>query len=106
MSRAMVCFERQPDASWKPVAVFLATADRLEGQTLPGDPDREAWLQHLLLHAVPPRTPDGSARGTWEDWIGWALDRFANGHTTWTAETVPTETVEGLYQREVVEPAP
>jgi hypothetical protein len=45
--------------------------------------------------------------GTMEDWIGWALGAMFSGYKT-TARVVPEETIEMLYEREVlnVEPQP
>jgi len=100
--RAMVIFDRQGDGSWLPTTVILATPDRLQGRCLPGDENRDGRLAHLLDHAVPPRVDVGSGtRGTYEDWIDWALDHLANGHTTWTTEVAPAPTVD-LFEREVL----
>ena len=102
MCRALLLFERQPDASWLPTTVILATPKGLQGNCLPGDPDRAARLTSLLQNALPPRMDDfAEERGTYEDWVDWALN-LANGHTTWATEVVPTATVEALYQREMV----
>lgn len=112
MSRACVRFARQDDGSWKPVTVFLGTTRALQGKTLPGDPDRSGWLDAILASAEPPLlSDDGSAeRGTFEDWIGWAVGDDArgwpgalgNGHDTWVVEVKPELSIDQLYQREVL----
>jgi hypothetical protein len=56
----------------------------------------------LLRDARPPRINDfAEERGTFLDWVDWAVNALANGHTTWATEVVPTATVEALYEREV-----
>ena len=101
MARAMLLVERQADASWLPTTVILTTPKGLQGKALPGDPNRDARLAMLLSDALPPRKPHSEERGTFEDWIDWAVNALANGHTTWATEVVPTVTVEALYQREL-----
>jgi hypothetical protein len=104
MARAMLLFERQADASWLPTTVILATPKRLLGRCLPGSPDRDARLSMLLSDALPPRLKDGTEeRGDFEDWIGWAVNHLADGHTTWTGECTPAPTIDELYEREVVD---
>jgi hypothetical protein len=103
VARAMVLFERRRDGSWMPDSVILATPKRLRGKCLPGSPDREARLAMLLRDARPPRLNDFTEeRGTYLNWVDWALNALANGHTTWTAEVEPTRTVDELFQREVL----
>jgi hypothetical protein len=103
VARAMLLFERQADASWLPTTVILATPKRLHGRALPGDPNRDARLTSILTNALPPRINDlTEERGTFEDWIGWAINHLANGHTTWTGECTPAFTIDELYEREVV----
>lgn len=117
MSRACVRFARQPDGSWKPVTVFLGSRLQLQGKTLPGDAARQQWLADILAGAKPPLLADGQPeRGTFEDWIGWAVGdekrgwpgALGNGHDTWVAEVKPEITVGQLYDREVllIEPRP
>src|SRR5664280_626554 len=99
----MLLFERQADAAWFPTTVILATPKRLQGKCLPGSPDREARLAMLLRDARPPRINDQTEeRGTFLDWIGWAVNALANAHTTWVTEVVSTATAEALYEREVL----
>jgi hypothetical protein len=111
----MVRFARQGDGSWKPVTVFLATRARLQGRTLPGDPERDLWLAGVLTGARPPLVADGAReRGTYEDWIGWAVGDEArgwpgalgNGHDTWATEVKPELTIGQLYDREVLQIEP
>ena len=107
MSRAMLLFERQPDASWLPTTVILATPKMLQGKALPGSADRDARLARILTDSLPPRINDQTEeRGTYEDWIDWALNALANGHTTWATEIKPEITVDALYQREVLDVIP
>lgn len=102
MARALLLFERQPDASWLPTTVILATPKRLQGKCLPESPDRDARLTSILQNALPPRISDQTKeRGTYEDWITWGVYNLANGHTSWSTEVKPEITVEALYQREV-----
>jgi hypothetical protein len=101
MARATLLFERQADASLFPTTVILATPKRLQGKCLPGNPNRDARLTSIIQNAVPPRiNVQTEERGSYEDWIDWALNALANGHTTWATEVVPTATVDMLYQRE------
>ena len=82
--------------------MILATPKGLHGKALPGDPNRDARLARLLRDARPPRINEHTdERRTFLDWVDWALNALADGHTTWTAEVVPTATVEALYEREV-----
>jgi hypothetical protein len=102
MARATLLFERQADASWLPTTVILATPKRLLGKCLPGDPNRDARLAMLLPDARPPRINEHTdERGTFLNWVDWAVNALANGHTTWATEVVPPATVEALYVREV-----
>jgi hypothetical protein len=104
LPRAMLLFERQADASWLPTTVILATPKRLQGKALPRSADRDARLAMLLSDAIPPRTNDlTEERGTFLDWVDWALNALANGHTTWATEVKPTVTVDELFQREVLD---
>jgi hypothetical protein len=104
LPRAMLLFERQADASWLPTTVILATPKRLQGNCLPGSPDRDARLARILTDALPPRINDQTEeRGTFEDWITWGVYNLANGHTTWATEVKPTVRVDELFQREVLD---
>jgi ADP-ribosylglycohydrolase len=105
VTRALVAYRRaSKGVDWTPVAVFLATADHLEGRALPG-PAREAWLADQLARSEPPVVDTGAARvrGTWEDWVTWALDELANAYFTMAAEVAPTATIDQLYQREILD---
>ena len=109
MARALVTFERTGDGGWRPAAVWLASKDRLEAKALPGDSRRENWKNALLRDAQRPRPNNMSEeRGTWEDWIDWALNALANGHDSWAIEVEPELTLKALYEREIlqVEPQP
>jgi hypothetical protein len=104
MARALVYHERQ-GVDWRAVGVFLGTTRRLDSKMLPGDARRDAWAASLPVNTKPPFV-DGIGlspeRGTWEDWIGWALGALSNGHDTWMTEVEPEPTVDALYRREVL----
>lgn len=103
MARAIVWHHRQGDGSWKPVGVFLGTRHRLDGRVLPGDSDRSKWFESILGDAQrPQREPYDPTRGTWEDWIGWALSNHTNGHDSMMVEVEPETTAEATYQRYVL----
>ena len=107
MARALLLFERRADSTGMPTIVILATPERLQGRALPGNPDRDARLARYLSDALPPRINDDTEeRGTYEDWITWALNACANGMTSWATEVTPTSTVDELFQREVLDPIP
>jgi hypothetical protein len=107
MAPAMLIFEPQDDTSWAPTIVILATPERLQGGALPGNPDRDARLARYLSDALPPRINDDTdERGTYEDWITWALNACANGMTSWATEVAPTFTVDELFRREVLDAVP
>lgn len=101
MARALVYLERQADTGFKPTAVFLGTPARVDAKALPGDSRRDAWVAAQLEQRSLPVMNDGTD-GTWEDWIGKAVDMFANGHDSWAIEVTPEVTVERLYTREVL----
>ena len=74
---------------------------------LPGNRDRDARLARYLSDALPPRINDDTdERGTYEEWITWALNACANGMTSWATEVVPTSTLDELYEREVLDAIP
>ena len=101
--RAMVIFDRQPDSSWKPAAVYLATAHRLFGKALPGTLREDQVARVLATSKRPPNVEYTEETGTYEkEWIDWALDAFSNGYSSWTEAVPPERTVTRLYQREVL----
>lgn len=111
----MVRSIRLGDGSWKPVTVLMGSRTRLQGKTLPGDAERDLWLASILADAQPPLLRDGEReRGTFEDWIGWAVGdqergwpgALGNGHDTWAAEVKPEVTIGQLYDREVLQITP
>lgn len=103
MARALVWMSRTGTGDWRPVGVFLATPRRLDARALPGDVTRTQRFQTILADAQrPQREPYNPARGTWEDWIGWALDQLSNGHTTMMVEVEPERSADALYRREVL----
>lgn len=107
MPRALVTFERTPTGTWRPTAVWLATARKVEAKALPGDPRRTNWTNAILRDAQQPRTdPFSETQGTWEDWIEWAKGALANGHDSWAVEVEPEMTIDALYQREILDTTP
>ena len=86
MTRVAVVHERQADGAWKAVGVLGSKPDGVDGQFLPDEPGWNGWLENLPQVAIPPYR-DGRgfdpARGTWDDWIAWAVDHLTKGHTTW-----------------------
>ena len=109
MARALVTYERTPDGGFKPTIVWLATRNLIEAKELPGDARRTNYKNAILKDAQRPRRdPFSQERGTWEDWIDWAMNALGNGHTTWAIEVEPELTVKALYEREIlnVEPTP
>lgn len=102
MARALVTYERQADGGWRPTVAWLGTPKRLDARALPGDGARDAWMAGVLAQAHPPYLDSGE-QGTWEDWIGWALNALANAHDTWATEVQPAPTVDAIYVREILE---
>lgn len=107
MARAMVTFERQADGGWKPTIVWLVTRHGIEAKDLPGDANRRNYKMTVLKDAQRPRRdPDSVERGTWEDWVDWALNALGNGYTSWAIEVEPEPTVRALYEREILDVTP
>lgn len=107
MAFAAVQFDRQPDASWKPVGMWFATARRLQCRMLPGDSERDWFMTNWLDEARKPTMPDGTL-GDWQDWLRQACWRLTNGHTRMLVACQPKLTLDQTYQYEVlgIEPAP
>jgi len=109
MARAMLVHERTPAGGWKPTGVFVGTVNRLDYRMLPGNAARDRWAAELAANSVPPYR-DGvgisGERGTWEDWIGWAIGAYSNGHDRWCTEVEPRITAEATYQLWVLEAEP
>ena len=110
MSRLAIVHERTPTGGWRPVGVLLGTPARLDMRFLPGLPDWQAWGANIAENSVPPFR-DGlgfdPARGTWEDWIPWAVRSFTNGHDTWlTMIEEPEPTIGENYERYVLGATP
>lgn len=103
MSRAAVHLERNGRGGWDRVGVWLGTTTTLQSRFLPGR-DMEEYVRSIHEQARPPLvdTPSGERRGTWEDWVDWALDGLSNGHTTMVVGVPPELTVDELYAREVL----
>lgn len=103
MSRALVWQNRTSTGGWRSVGVFLATPRRLDGRALPGDTERARWFETIINDAQRPALePYNPQRGTWEDWIEWALSALSNGHDSMMTEVEPEPTADMLYQREVL----
>ena len=107
MTKVAVVHERQGDGSWKAVGVLGSKTDGVDGQFLPDEPGWNRWLENLPRVANPPYR-DGlgfdPARGTWDDWIAWVVDRLTNGHTTWLTLIVePEPTLVANFERYVLD---
>lgn len=106
MAKLAIVHNRQPDSSWKPVGVVLGTRARLDFKFLPGQDGWQRWSESLAENAQPPYldgTGQDPARGTWEDWIPWAVGAFSNGHDAWlTYIDDPEATVQANYERYVL----
>ena len=97
---AAVQFDRQPDASWKPVGVWFATTLGVQCRMLPGDGERDWFRDYWLEQASKPIMPDGT-QGDWQDWLQDACWRLTNGHTRMLVACVPDLTLDATYRREV-----
>lgn len=103
MARGAVQSLRQSDRSWKAVGVWHGTPVALAARFLPGV--LVPFVTTVLEQARPP-IPDGKrVRGTWEDWIGYALDALSNGQDLWIEEVPPDQmepTADLLFARHVL----
>ena len=104
MARAAIQWLRQSDGDWKAVGVWLGTKTTLQSRFDPAA-GLQDFVQRIHEGATPPSTPGGPP-GTWEDWIGRALDGLSNGHDLMVSEVDPEVTVDELYAREVLELPP
>lgn len=110
MARLAIVHSRTAQGNWRPVGVVLGTPARLDFQFLPGQTGWQRWAEQAMTSASPP-FKDGTGvnpeRGTWEDWIPWAVDAFTNGHDAWlTLITEPEPLLEGNYRKYVLGVAP
>lgn len=105
MARALLVHERTETGEWRPTGIFFATPKRLDARYLPGDGGREAYFTNILKGSRPP-FKDGvgisTERGTWEDWVGYAVRSLGNGHDTWVTEVEPDVTTEATYAKYVL----
>jgi hypothetical protein len=100
MSRAAVQLQRKADGDWRPVGVWLGTRTNLQSRFLPGM-GLDDFARRVHQHSRPPLVaPD--VRGTWEDWIEWALEGLSNGHDLHIVGVEPELTVDELYARDVL----
>lgn len=92
------------------MGVVLGTSNRLDFRFLPGMPGWQRWAENITENANPPfldGTGHDPARGTWEDWIPWAVGAFSNGHDTWvTMIEDPEPTVLANYEKYVLGATP
>lgn len=100
MARAAIQWRRRGDGNWGAVGVWLGTRTSLMSRFLP-DAQLQDFVRRNHVHARPP-TGSGGVRGTWEDWIEYALDALSNGHDLMVSEVEPEPTVDRLYAREVL----
>lgn len=106
MSRLAIIHERTPGGEWAPVGVVLGTRQRLDYRFLPDQSGWIGWAENAMVNSAPPYK-DGTglspARGTWEDWVVWAVGAFSNGHDAWlTLVETPEPTVEANYEKYVL----
>ena len=106
VTKVAVIHERQADGAWKAVGVLRSKPDGVDGQFLHDEPGWNHWLENLPRVANPPFR-DGRginpARGTWHDWIEWAVYHLTNGHTTWLVLIVePEPTLGANFERFVL----
>lgn len=106
MARLLIVHNRTPAGGWQPVGVVLGTPARLDFRFLPGQAQWQRWAENVMVNATPPYK-DGTGldptRGTWEDWITWAVSAFSNGHDAWMTEiTEPEPTLDANYQQYVL----
>lgn len=100
MSKAAVQYRRDQHGKWQPVGVWFATPKALQSRFVPGYLD--AWVRGIHQDAAPPMLDDERTRGTWEDWIWYALDALSNGHDLHIAEVEPELTVDETYAKYVL----
>lgn len=98
----MVVHERGDAGEWKPVGVFLATSKRLQARMLPGSASRDAFMKTVLADSVRPHEPFSTAKGTWEDWIEYAVWSLTDGMVHFMTEVQPAVNLERTYAREVL----
>ncbi len=98
----MVQFERGDNTEFVPVGVWLATSKRLQARMLPGSAARDAFMKYVLSDASRPKIGFSNVKGTWEDWIDWAVWSLTDGHIRFMTEVVPEVNIERLYARAVL----
>ena len=102
MARAMLQYEHGDDGGWVPVGVWLATPRRLQARMLPGSASRDAFMKYVLSDASRPHQSFSNTKGTWEDWIEWAVWSLTDGMIHFMTEVEPAVTLERLYARAVL----
>jgi hypothetical protein len=102
MARAAVQYRMTDSGEWQAVGVWLATPAMLQSRVLPGV-GMDRWFADVHEGARPPYLDEKpNQRGTWEDWIGWALGGLSNGQTMEVGEVPPEVSVDVLYARWVL----
>jgi hypothetical protein len=101
MSRVAIQWVRNADGAWDPIGVWFGTKCSLQSRVLPGR-GMEGFFKRTHDTAGPPNLDDGETRGTWEDFIGYALDALSNGHDLMVSEVPPEATVDATYARWVL----
>jgi hypothetical protein len=101
MSRVAILWLRNADQDWDPVGVWYATKCSLQSRVLPGR-DMEGFFRRIHDTARPPCLDDGETPGTWEDFIGYALDTLSNGHDLMVSEVEPEGTLDATYAKWVL----
>jgi hypothetical protein len=101
VTRSAIQWKRDADGDFTAVGVWYATTYCLQSRVLPGW-RMENWFRNIHEMARPPCLDDGETRGSWEDFIGYALDALSNGHDLMVSEVEPEETLDRTYARWVL----
>jgi hypothetical protein len=101
MSRVAIQWKRQEDGDFKAIGVWFATKVSLQSRVLPGQ-RMDAWFSTIHQMASPPLIENGTVRGTWEDFIEYALDALSNGHDLMVSEVEPESTLDLTYAKWVL----
>jgi len=101
MSRVAIQWVRAPDGDWDPIGVWYGTKTSLQSRVLPGK-GMEGFFKRIHDTASPPFLDNGETRGTWEDFVGYALDALSNGHDLMVSEVPPEPTLDQTYAKWVL----
>ena len=102
MARAMVQEDRDDKGEFGPVGVWLATEAGIEARMLPGSASRDIYMPYVLDDVSRPTINFTNVKGTWEDWIEWAVWSLSGMYVHRMTEVAPAVTLDRLYAREVL----